>query len=178
METQTVPAKIDWSDQVQIRPLKESDLPALEWDGEFAHFRRVYRNNFERIEMGEALAWVAELPGVGVIGQVFIQLNCGRPELANGSSRAYFFSFRVRQAYRSLGVGTRMMHVFEEDLRQRGFISLTLNVAKDNSKAIKLYQRNGYRIVAHEPGKWSYPDDYGEWHQVIEPAWRMEKKLV
>ena len=48
-----------------------------------------------------------------------------------------------------------MMHVFEEDLRQRGFKSLTLNVAKDNPRAIELYRRNGYRIMAHEPGKWS-----------------------
>ncbi|HTX78863.1 MAG TPA: N-acetyltransferase [Longilinea sp.] len=178
METQTVPSKVDWIDQVEIRPLRQSDLPALEWDGEYAHFRRVYQNNFERIAMGEALAWVADLPGAGVIGQVFIQLNCARPELANGCTRAYFFSFRIRPDYRDRGLGSRMMHVFEDDLRQRGFKLLTLNVAKDNPRAIKLYQCNGYRITAHEPGKWSYPDDRGDWHQMVEPAWRMEKNLV
>jgi ribosomal protein S18 acetylase RimI-like enzyme len=178
METQTALTKVDWIYKVQIRPLRQADLPALEWNGEYSHFKRVYQNNFERIEMGDALAWVADLLGVGVIGQVFIQLNCGRPELANGTTRAYFFSFRIRPEYRDRGLGSRMMHVFEEDLRQRGFKSLTLNVAKDNPRAIELYRRNGYRIMAHEPGKWSYPDEGGEWHHMVEPAWRMEKRLV
>jgi ribosomal protein S18 acetylase RimI-like enzyme len=55
---------------------------------------------------------------------------------------------------------------------------VTLNVAKDNKDAIKLYLSRGYEVVAPEPGIWQYQDHYGVWHQVIEPAWRMEKKLL
>lgn len=162
---------------VRIRPLLESDLPALEWDGEYAHFRRLYAEAFQRMQKKLAAHWVADLPGAGIIGQVFIQLSCDRPELADGRNRAYLYSFRIRPAYRSQGLGTLILNTVENDLRRRRFRSITLNVAKDNYAAARLYQRVGYVIVAHEPGIWSYADDDGIWHHMEEPAWRMEKRL-
>jgi len=166
-----------WQDNVVIRLADEEDLPALEWEGEFTHFRRVYADAYQRMMRGYSLIWVAELPQTGLIGQVFIQLVCDRPELADGANRAYLYSFRVRPAYRSMGIGSHVMDVVEEDLRHRGFHYVTLNVARDNPRAQQLYVRRGYRVVAPEPGVWSYPDSKGVWHQVNEPAWRMEKGL-
>ena len=124
-----------------------------------------------------AVHWVADLPGAGLIGQVFVQLTCDRFELADGRQRAYLYSFRIRPAYRSQGLGTLIMKTVEEDLRRRRYRFITLNVAKDNYPAQRLYQRLGYYIVAHEPGIWSYQDDQGIWHHLEEPAWRMEKRL-
>ncbi|NLG98011.1 MAG: GNAT family N-acetyltransferase [Chloroflexi bacterium] len=167
-----------WLDRVVIRLLKREDLPDLEWDGEFTHFRRVYADAYQRMLRGLSLLWVAELPGKGIIGQVFIQLTCDRPELADGRERAYLYSFRVRKEYRSKGLGARILETVEEDLRQREFKIVTLNVARDNIRAQQLYIRKGYRVVAPEPGIWSYPDEKGIWHRVEEPAWRMEKKLL
>ncbi len=166
-----------WLDQVIIRPVVGSDLPAMEWDGEFAHFRRVYAEAYQRMQRGYSVLWVADLPGTGLVGQVFIQLICDRPELADGYERAYLYSFRVRDAFRSQGLGSIIMDVVEDDLRQRGFQYVTLNVARDNPRAQQLYLRRGYRVVAPEPGVWSYQDENGDWHQVEEPAWRMEKIL-
>ncbi len=166
-----------WLARVQIRQMVETDLPSLEWGGEYAHFRRVYADAFERSRRGLSVLWVADLPGVGVIGQVFIQLVCDRPELADGVNRAYLYSFRVRPEYRSAGLGTTIMQVVFDDLRQRGFRSLTLNVAKENPRARKLYERNHFRVVAHEPGRWTFQDDKGVWQTVEEPAWRMERRL-
>lgn len=166
-----------WLSVVKIRHLEIADLPGLEWDGEYAHFRRVYAEAYQRMERGLAVHWVADLPGHGIIGQVFIQLCCDRLELADGIRRAYLYSFRIRPAFRNQGLGTMMMNVIENDLRARGFNLVTLNVAKDNPSAQRLYRRLGYRVVAHEPGFWTYQDQYGEWHQVEEPAWRMEKKI-
>lgn len=167
-----------WVEKVQIRPIRNDDLPDLEWNGEFTHFRRVYADAFRRTRQGLTLMWVAELPGVGLIGQVFIQLTCDRPELADGNRRAYLYSFRVRDGYRDQGLGSRVMNVVEDDLRKRGFQYITLNVAEDNPRAQQLYERRGYHRVAHEPGCWSYPDEKGIWHAVQEPAWRMEKCLI
>ena len=167
----------DWVSQVKIRQATASDLPALEWDGEFSHFRRVYADAFQRMANGKSVMWVADLPGMGIIGQVFIQLTCDRQELADGIQRAYLYSFRVRSGYRQAGLGTRIMQVVEEDLRQRGFEYVTLNVAKTNVDAQRLYYRHGYIVVAPESGIWNYPDQYGVWHRVEEPAWCMEKKL-
>ena len=87
------------------------------------------------------------------------------------------YGFRIRPAYRSLGVGTRMINFIENDLRQRGYRLLTLNVAVNNPRARNLYSRLGFVVVAHEPGIWSYLDDEGRRKWVEEPAWRMEKHL-
>jgi ribosomal protein S18 acetylase RimI-like enzyme len=65
----------------------------------------------------------------------------------------------------------------EEFLIERLFSRVTLNVARDNHDAIRLYKRLGYQIVAEEPGIWSFPDESGKWHTVQEPSWRMEKLL-
>lgn len=167
----------DLLEQLVVRQVTRSDLPAMEWEGEYTHFRRVYADAFERMRLGYSMLWVAELPGTGLVGQVFIQFTCERPELADGVERAYLYSFRVRKAYRSLGVGSRIMAVVEDDLRKRGFNYVTLNVARDNPRAQQLYKRRGYHVVAPEPGIWSYLDEKGHWHQVEEPAWRMEKPL-
>jgi ribosomal protein S18 acetylase RimI-like enzyme len=175
---QTVITQQDaWLARIQIRLITKDDLPSLEWDGEYTYFRRVYADAFNRFQRGLSVLWVADLPGVGVIGQVFIQLICDRPELADGTDRAYLYSFRVRPKFRSAGLGTRIMQVVFDDLRRRGFRSLTLNVAKDNPRARKLYERNHFHIVAHEAGHWTFQDEKGAWQTVEEPAWRMERRL-
>lgn len=172
-----LPDHPDWVSRVRVRLGVESDLPVLEWDGEFAHFRKVYADTFSRVQKGLALIWIADLPEEGLIGQAFTQLNCDRPELADGKMRVYLYSFRIKPLYRNSGLGARLLGTIEEYLRQRGFGTLTLNVAKENLAAQRFYWRNGFHTVASEPGIWSYPDQFGVWHQVEEPAWRMEKKL-
>jgi ribosomal protein S18 acetylase RimI-like enzyme len=166
-----------WLNQVRVRRMESGDLPGLEWDGEFTHYRRIYADAFSRMQAGLAVHWVAELPGVGIIGQVFIQLICDRPELADGFDRAYLYSFRIKSQYRGQGIGTRVLNTVATDLRRRHFRILTLNVAKENLAARRLYEREGFRVVAHEPGIWSYTDHEGILHHVEEPAWRMERKL-
>jgi ribosomal protein S18 acetylase RimI-like enzyme len=92
-------------------------------------------------------------------------------------TRAYVYALRVRPAYRGMGVGTRLIQNSETDLFKRGFRHITLNVSRDNLPALHLYKRLGYRIVAADPGRWSYLDEKGVRHNVHEPAWRMEKML-
>lgn len=161
-----------------IRPIESIDLKALEWEGEFTHFRRMYLEAYRRSEKGDAVIWIAELPQVGIIGQLFISLKSDRLELADGVTRAYIYALRVRPAYRRMGVGTRLIQNSETDLFKRGFRHITLNVSRDNLPALHLYKRLGYRIVAADPGRWSYLDEKGFRHDVHEPAWRMEKMLT
>jgi ribosomal protein S18 acetylase RimI-like enzyme len=166
-----------WLSRVQIRVVTEADLPALEWDGEYSHFRRLYLEVFRSTQEGKAIMWVAELMEVNIIGQLFVQLTSSRKELANGTSRAYFYGFRVKPKYQGHGVGTKLLRTAEEDLVQRNFRWATLNVGRDNPGARRLYERLGYHIVANEAGRWSYQDQDGNRHEVNEPAWRMEKLL-
>jgi ribosomal protein S18 acetylase RimI-like enzyme len=121
--------------------------------------------------------WAADLPGKGLIGQLFVQLNSARKELADGQGRAYIYGFRVKPLYRGLGVGSRLLQIVEADLRRRNFTWVCLNVSRENRDALRFYQRYGYQVVAAEPGRWSYLDERGRRHNVHEPAWRMEKRI-
>lgn len=164
--------------QVTIRMANQNDLPALEWNGEYSHFRLLYRDVFQSTVRGEAIMWLAELPSVGVIGQLFVQLVSGREELADGTNRAYIYGFRIQSDFRGQGIGTQMLAKAEADLFKRGYGVVCLNVARDNLQARQLYERHGYRVVAAEPGRWNYTDEFGIRRQVVEPAWRMEKLLT
>jgi ribosomal protein S18 acetylase RimI-like enzyme len=167
----------DWLSRLQVRQVRQQDLPALEWDGEYLHFRRLYREIYTSACQGKAVLWVAELAPAGVIGQVFVQIDSARKELADGHARAYIYGFRVRPLYRNLGIGGQMLETLERDLVDRGFRLSTLNVGRQNPEARRFYERYGYQVVADEPGRWSYLDDQGNRREVHEPAWRMEKHL-
>ena len=160
-----------------IRTITHKDLPDLEWDGEYTHFRRVYANAFQNQQKGNAVLWAADLYGTGIIGQAFVQLIGTRPELADGHIRAYIYSVRVQKHYQNLGIGSKIMKHAEEDISQRGFLCATLNVGKHNLNARRFYERLGYEVIGAEPGKWSYLDHRGKRRHIHEPAWRMQKWL-
>jgi ribosomal protein S18 acetylase RimI-like enzyme len=163
--------------QIIVRLARNADLPALEWDGEYIHFRRLYADVYQSYIAGKALMWIVEHRGDGIIGQAFVSLQSLRSELANGFDRAYLYGFRVKPAFRNRGIGTAVLRVIEKDLVRRGYGTITLNVARNNLDAERLYRRLGYRIVAEEAGQWSYFDHLGMHRVVHEPAWRMEKVL-
>jgi hypothetical protein len=52
-----------WLAQLKCRYLVDKDLPALEWDGEYSHFRRLYRDIYQSTLQGKAIMWVATLAG-------------------------------------------------------------------------------------------------------------------
>jgi ribosomal protein S18 acetylase RimI-like enzyme len=164
-------------EMVVLRHVRQEDLPALEWEGEYKHFRRLFADAFKRSQRGESVLWIAELPERGVIGQLFIQLDGIHSGLADGYNRAYIYGFRVRPEFRGEGVGSLLLTNAEADLQKRGFRTVVLNVGRDNPGARRLYERYGYQVVAAEPGVWSYLDDRGRLRQVNEPAWRMEKQI-
>lgn len=173
-----VEASVSVLSRVKIRTAFESDLTAMEWDGEYAHFRRLYQEIYRSARRGDALLWVAELPDErNLIGQLFVQLRSGRPELADGIKQAYIYGFRIKPVYRGQGLGTQMLVVAEYDLYRRGYRRVVLNVNRDNPDARRLYERNGYRVTAAEAGFWTYLDQFGNRQEVNEPAWRMEKEL-
>lgn len=160
-----------------IRQAEKRDLIDLEWEGEYAHFRRLYADTFSMVEQGSAVIWIAELNGAGLIGQCFVSLKRNHPELADGVLKAYIYGFRVKPHYRNQGIGTKIMDTLEKDLRDRDFKLATLNVGQDNHKAKKFYERLGYIVVGSDPGYWSFIDDKGKRIDMHEPAWRMVKTL-
>jgi len=166
------------SEQLCIRHLVREDLKALEWNDQYTQFRRLYKDIFHSTRDGRAIMWVVELQGIGVIGQLFVQLSSTRHDLADGLNRAYIYAFRIQPPYRGFGVGSKLLHFSENDLLKRRFRWITLNVGKDNSAARRFYERNGYRISGEEEGEWSFIDNFGLRQVVHEPSWRMEKDIL
>jgi len=166
-----------WNLEVTIRQLNQADLPALEWEGEFAHFRNLFRDIFQQTNQGRALMWGVEIPGTGIIGQLFVQLDSNRKELADGFSTAYFFGLRIKTPFQSAGIGGRLLNIAEKDLVKRLYQRATLNVSRQNPNARRFYENRGYRVIAHEPGHWSYLDEKGQQREVHEPALRMMKDI-
>ena len=163
---------------IRIRQAREADLPGMEWDGEYAHFRRLYRQHYQNSRGGNTLIWVAENQEGKIIGQVFLLLLSAYPEMADGIHRAYMFSFRIRPEYRNNGLGGHLIRFLEEYLLGRGFDTMRINVGRENEEARKLYEKHGYRIIGTEEGRWRYQDQFGNYQTVNEPAWRMIKKLT
>ncbi len=160
-----------------IRKVKKEDLPALEWGGEYSKFRQMYTSLYRDTQVGRALMWMIETQENKMVGQAFVMLRSGDTAAADGERRAYVFSFRIKPEYRNQGIGSYLMSFVQTDLSERGFKFLTLNVAKENKDALRLYKRLGYKIIGSHPGKWSYTDHEGRTHQVNEPAWRMMKRI-
>lgn len=167
----------DWKEKVNFRKVRKSDLPLLEWDGEYLHLRNVYKNAFEKSKTGKTKLWVAEIIGIGLVGQVFIQVLSSRLDLANGIDRAYLYAFRIKENYRNLGLGSSLLTFIETDLVKNNFKEVTLNVSRKNFKAIHFYEKRGFKIVSDESGEWTYRDHNNDIQHVHEPAWKMVKIL-
>jgi ribosomal protein S18 acetylase RimI-like enzyme len=165
--------------EFRVRPLEERDLKALEWDGTYLCFRRLFRQAFEDMCKGKRLLLVLEKkPSGAIIGQIFIQWNSSDSRFADGWGRGYLYSLRVKPDFRGRGLGTQLIRAAESALQQKGMHTASIGVEKTNPRARALYERLGYRVVAEDPGRWSYVDHLGNLQEVAEPAYLLEKNLT
>lgn len=172
------PALSELLAEATIRQVTQSDLPALEWEGEYTHFRGVYAKAFERASRGQALLWVAEQQPGHLLAQLFVLLKSETDlGVADGRQRAFIHSFRVRPEFRRGGLGSRLLRWAEADLAERGFDQVSLHVARQNQPAMRLYERWGYSRLESVSGEWSFEDHEGQVRRVVEPGWRMIKRL-
>jgi ribosomal protein S18 acetylase RimI-like enzyme len=161
---------------VRIRTAEETDLPALEWGGEYTHFRRVYRLAMREAQRDRRLIYLAETTGE-IVGQIFVHLHSSWKTSFGGAKAGYLHSFRVKPAYRSQGIGSRLMDTAEVALRERGYNRAVISVAKVNRRAQQLYLQRGYSVYTEDPGEWAYMDHRGRLRRVSEPAYVMVKSI-
>ncbi len=158
---------------ITLRPATRDDLPKLEWYGQYIHYRNLFRRAFREQQLGRRLILVADCNGFPV-GHIFIQFI--EPD-ASLERRAYLYSFRVMEMFRGQGIGTHLLQEAELILQERGYVSATISVAKDNPAARRLYERLGYRIFAEDEGRWRYVDHRGTLRLVHEPCWMLHKQI-
>lgn len=170
------PMRMIESGRFLIRPGSEADLPALEWDGEYSHYRQVYRLAMQEARKGERALLVAEVGGA-VVGQIFVHFRSPFPIPGADGRVGYLYAFRVRPERRGVGIGRALLAEAERILMEGGARWAVIAVAQDNHEARRLYERQGYVWLTDDPGEWSYHDERGVERQVREPAHLLWKAL-
>jgi len=84
------------------------------------------------------------------------------------SKAARLYSLSVAEAARGTGLSNLFLEKCEDISKQRSCDTLRLEVRETNSRAKRLYERHGYRVMARAAGY--YPDG--------EAALRLEKPLA
>ena len=153
------------------RLAEKSDLPKLEWMGEYAHFRNVFQYTYEEQKIGKRLMLVADFNGFP-IGQIFVLVKDFWDE-----EHGYLYSLRVMEPFQGMGIGTELIRQAEVIMREHRLDFATIAVARNNPKARRLYERLGYKVYAEDEGRWSYVDHAGTLIDVHEPCWMLEKEL-
>jgi len=162
--------------KLNIRKLQAEDLPALEWEGRFQHYRNLYLKTYEEYLQGVRLMLVAEYRR-RVVGQIFILFGTIESDPRPDRFTAYLYSLRVRPAFRSQGIGERLILEAENHIQQHKLSRVLIAVARDNDGALRLYERLGYERIGTDLGRWSYLDHNGHPQQVNEPSYILEKLL-
>ena len=167
---------MDSSPPVVVRFATDADLTALEWEGQYVHYRRLFKKAVAEARRGRRLLLLAEVEGQ-IVGQVFVQLSTRPAFSASGCTSGYLYAFRVKEPHRNQGIGTQLILEAESRLRRLGYGRVVISVAKRNPAARRLYERLDYRIFSEDPGEWSYVDHLGQVREVHEPAFVLEKWL-
>ncbi|HEY4667530.1 MAG TPA: GNAT family N-acetyltransferase [Anaerolineales bacterium] len=167
---------MDSSPPVVVRFATDADLTALEWEGQYVHYRRLFKKAVAEARRGRRLLLLAEVEGQ-IVGQVFVQLSTRLAFSASGCSSGYLYAFRVKEPHRNQGIGTQLIREAESRLRRLGYDRVVISVATRNTAARRLYERLDYRIFSEDPGEWSYVDHLGQVREVREPAFVLEKWL-
>lgn len=157
---------------IVLRLATRSDLPKLEWYGQYTHFRRVFQRTYQDQLMGRRLMLIADSNNFP-IGQIFVLLDSNR----DNQRRIYLYSLRVMEMFRGFGIGSRLVEEAEYIARERDYEWASIGVAKDNLSARRLYERLDYKIFREDEGRWSYLDHEGRTRHVHEPCWLLEKRL-
>ncbi len=166
----------DSREPLRIRFATPEDLRALEWDGEYAHYRRLFERAIEEAQHERRILLLAEIEEQ-LVGQLFVQLTTRANFSTEGVASGYLYAFRVKSPYRNQGVGSQLIHEAESNLADRGFLRAVISVAKRNVAARRLYERAGYAVFTEDSGNWSYIDHDGRLREVREPAFVLEKWL-
>lgn len=166
----------DSREPMSIRFATAADLPALEWEGQYSHYRHLFKRAIEEAEHGRRILLLAVVEEQ-LIGQIFVQLTTRATFSTKGVASGYLYAFRVKFPYRNSGVGSQLLYEAESNLVARGVLRAVISVAKRNGAALRLYERAEYAVFTEDPGDWSYIDHEGILREVHEPAFVLEKWL-
>jgi ribosomal protein S18 acetylase RimI-like enzyme len=119
------------------------------------------------VEQENAATWIAE-DDDRMFGFGIVDWNEETAGIA-----AYVQTLEVLPEFRGQGVGGELLWQLERSAREAGAVAIGLHVDAENSAAIRVYERSGYRKSGTEP------DYYGRGQAglVFEKCWRRGVKF-
>jgi len=131
-----------------IRAANPDDIAALtELERAFPEEDRFSPRTWARLMRGNSAILVSDGDG-GLTGAAVL--------LFRRTSRvARLYSLSVAEAARGTGLSDRLLEKCEDISRQRSCCTLRLEVRETNSRAKRLYERHGYRVMARAAGYYS-----------------------
>lgn len=130
---------------VNVRRAEKSDLDqlvALEMRC-FAGDRLNRRNFKYMLTKAHGQLWVAEDEN-GLLGYVLILFH-------RGTSLARLYSIAIDVAAQGKGLADLLMEQAEHSAKETGCVYMRLEVREDNTRAVRLYERRGYRYFGRIP---------------------------
>jgi len=147
---------------ISLRPAQKSDLDALE---------RLENLVFDGDRLSrKSLAYYISNPRSTMLVATLHNRLAAYALLAcrKGSKIARLYSIATDPDFYGQGIGNQLMHAIEDAARARGAATLELEVRKDNTAAIKMYQKHGYMHF----------DDYEDFYEDGMDAMRFRKPLI
>ena len=131
--------------KLEIRRATPQDLePMLEWRGGGEAMKTAIATEFAAQPFGERTILIAFDPLECQIGTVQLIQNHHDPDLSNATT-VYLQALEVREADRGRGVGTALIRALESQAKSLGYSRATLMVDLDNTPALALYEKLGFR---------------------------------
>ncbi|MBI2637711.1 MAG: GNAT family N-acetyltransferase [Candidatus Sungbacteria bacterium] len=121
-----------------------------------AKIRTDVEKDIMKAEKGDRIVYGIEKDGK-VVGTVQLVFRDEKEFYADEKTKAHVHHARVSEELRGKGIGANLMEVAENEARKRGFKEMTLGVDEDNIRAIKLYERLGYKEFMREKGDQGEP---------------------
>ena len=134
--------------EVHIRPMMEIDLP------EVAHIeQKSYAFPWSENIFRDCLRVGYTCRALDLSGQII-----GYGVMSLGAGEAHVLNVCVRDEYRSLGFGRRLLEHLLERATASGVNEAFLEVRPSNLAAIRLYQRLGFEQIGIRRGYYQAPD--------------------
>ena len=138
---------------INFRDLQPIDLDDLGWTGGPAH-QQVLRESLEVSWKGDVELLVGEVNQLRLVA-------CGGIDSRRDPVAGELWMLIVDDAWRGLGIGTRLIAELEERARAKGLGWTRLAVEDDNPLARDLYERLGYRELTRKMTSWPSDDGSG-----------------
>jgi len=123
----------------------------IEANGEIAGMVLVFTHDQMRREQLRTMLFILRYLKLSFLTQIIYLYRSSETLVQITEGDSYLAHIAVYPKFRSLGFGTKLLEVIEEEARTTGSKRMVLDVETYNTEAIKLYERLGYTIEQRSP---------------------------